>query len=174
MQRRVKRTAAQQTSWWMFHSHLWLGIATTAIVIIVSVTGIMLNHKRGLGLMPDVPHEATGTFEGALPMHELAKRASDAVDPAVAKTGIDRMDVRPGDGIVKIRFDDHLVTEATVDINSGKVIHIGERNDVFLEKLHSGEIFGSRGVLLTDIAAVTLMILLISGYWLWLYPKSRT
>ncbi len=157
----------------MFHSHLWIGIVTTAIVLIISITGIMLNHKREFGLMPDVPHEPTGAFDNALPLTELARRAAHAVGVDVAKAGIDRMDVRPGDGIIKIRFDDRVVTEATVDLITGHVLHVGERNDVFLEKLHSGEIFGGRGVLITDVAAVALCILLISGYWLWLYPRSR-
>ena len=168
-----RRSGAQRISWWMFHGHLWLGIVTTAIVIVLCVTGIMLNHKRGLGLMPDVPHEATGTFDNALPLAELGRLAAAAVGDSVARAGVDRMDVRPGDGIIKVRFDDRAVTEATLDINSGVVLHVGARNDVFLEKLHSGEIFGDGWVLLTDIAAVALMVLLISGYWLWLYPRSR-
>ncbi|HEX2208793.1 MAG TPA: hypothetical protein VHG93_14030 [Longimicrobium sp.] len=50
------------------------------------------------------------------------------------------MDVRPGDGFVKVRFDDHAVHEVTVDLASGRILHVGLRNHVFLEKLHSGEI----------------------------------
>jgi uncharacterized iron-regulated membrane protein len=50
---------------------------------------------------------------------------------------------------------------------------VGERNDVFLEKLHSGEIFGDRGILISDAAAVLLLLLLLTGYWLWLYPRRR-
>jgi uncharacterized iron-regulated membrane protein len=51
------------------------------------------------------------------------------------------------------------------------VLHIGARGDAFLEKLHSGEIFGSRGVLLSDAAAIALVITLVTGVWLWLAPK---
>ena len=155
-----------------FHLHLWLGIISTGLLILISITGILLNHKRGLGLMPDVPNTPSAAFEAALPLAELAARADGAVGPEIAATGIDRMDVRPGDGLIKIRYDDRVVTEATLDINTGKVLHVGERNDVFLEKLHSGEIFGNGWVLLSDAAAILLVIVLITGYWLWLYPKS--
>jgi uncharacterized iron-regulated membrane protein len=165
--------AARTAARWMFHSHLWLGLASSGIVLLIAITGILLNHKRGLGLMPDPAHTAAGAFENALPLAELARRASVAVGTGVAAAGVDRMDVRPGDGIVKVRFDDRRVTEATVDLVSGEVVHIGERNDVFLEKLHSGEIFGDRWILLTDFAAVLLAALVISGYWIWLYPRSR-
>lgn len=157
----------------MFHAHLWLGIATTGIVLVICVTGILLNHKRPLGLMPNVPNPSPGALAQSLPVAQLAARAEGAVPPAVAAAGIDRMDLRPGDGLVKVRFDDREVHEVTVDLASGRVLHVGLRNDVFLEKLHSGEIFGDRGVLLSDLAAVALAILLISGYWLWLYPRSR-
>ena len=173
--RRAPRAAwTRSAAWWMFHSHLWLGIVTTMLVLLICVTGILLNHKRGLGLMPDVSNRATGAFADALPLAELARRAEAAVGAGIARAGIDRMDVRPADGLVKVRFDDRAVTEATVDIHSGAVIHVGARSDVFLEKLHSGEIFGERGILLSDLAAVGLAILLISGYWLWLYPRARS
>jgi hypothetical protein len=157
---------------WMFQSHLWLGVVTTGIVLVISLSGILLNHKRGLGLMPDVPNTPSGNFEEALTMAELAGRAAIAA-PAAASAGIDRMDVRPGDGLIKVRFNDDVVTEVTLDINSGTVLHVGERNDVFLEKLHSGEIFGDGWVLLSDFAAVGLIILVATGYWLWLFPRTR-
>jgi hypothetical protein len=167
------RSRVRAWAWWMFHSHLWLGILTTAAVLLVSVTGVLLNHKRPLGLMPDVPNEPSGAFEASLPLAELARRAEAAVAPAVAASGVDRMDVRPGKGLVKVRFDDPAVHEVTLDLASGRVLHVGERNDVFLEKLHSGEIFGDGWVLLSDFAAVGLVVLLLSGYWLWLYPRTR-
>ncbi|HLM69341.1 MAG TPA: PepSY-associated TM helix domain-containing protein, partial [Longimicrobium sp.] len=157
-----ERPGARSRSWarWMFHAHLWLGVATTGIVLVICLTGILLNHKRPLGLMPDVPNESAGTLAQSLPIAELAVRAERAVAPGVAASGIDRMDLRPGDGLVKVRFDDSDVHEVTVDLASGRVLHVGLRNDVFLEKLHTGDIFGGQGVLLSDLAAVALAILL--------------
>jgi hypothetical protein len=83
------------------------------------------------------------------------------------------MDVRPRDGLVKVRLRDRASTEVTVDIGTGKVLHAGRRGDVFLERLHSGEAFGGNWVLLSDAGAVALVFTLISGYWLWLAPKLR-
>lgn len=157
----------------MFHVHLWLGIAFTGVVLIVSLTGILLNHKRPLGLMPDVEHAPTADFTAALPLSELSRLAAESAGAEAAEAGVDRMDVRPGKGLVKVRFDDAEVTEVTLDLATGAVLNVGTRNDVFLEKLHSGEIFGDNWVLLSDAAAVALAILIISGYWMWLYPRSR-
>src|SRR5687767_12658897 len=184
--RRAARTGAKShrrtLSRAAFYIHLWLGVLSTIALIAISITGILLNHKRGLGLMPDVPHEPTGVFTAALPMERLAYAALVAAPQAAKgdwKEGdpvdislIDRMDVRPRNGFVKVRLRDKASMEMTVDIATGQVIHTGRRGDVFLEKLHSGEIFGGiRFVILSDIAAVALVLTLITGYWLWLVPK---
>lgn len=165
-----------------FFAHLWLGVISTIALIAISVTGILLNHKRGLGLMPEVSHEPTGEFVNAISVERWAAAALAAAPPesrpgwspgdSVNIALIDRMDVRPRDGYVKVRLRDKASMEMTVDINSGKVVHVGRRGDVFLEKLHTGEIFGGQPfVILSDIAAIALVLTLITGYWLWLVPK---
>jgi len=37
---------------WMFHGPQWLGVMTKAIIVVFAIHGILLNHKRPLGLMP--------------------------------------------------------------------------------------------------------------------------
>jgi hypothetical protein len=175
---RPGRDARASISRVSFHAHLWIGVVSTIALLVIGITGILLNHKRPLGLMPDVPNEPTVPFVSALPLAQLAEIALAEVarsgaEPGGAETAIDRMDVRPRDGLVKIRMRDASSTEVTVDIGTGKVLHVGPRGDAFLEKLHSGEIFGGPYVLLSDFAAVALAITLISGYWLWLAPKMR-
>lgn len=160
---------AKRLSRLAFYSHLWLGVIFTLALVVISVTGILLNHKRGLGLMPDVESAPTQPFDAALPLARLAAIAQGAAGGETA--GIDRMDVRPRNGYVKVRLRDAASTEVTVDLVTGRVMHTGARGDVFLERLHSGEVFGSRGVLISDAAAVALVITLVTGYWLWLAPK---
>ena len=173
----VHRSPRLNASRVAFYSHLWLGVIFTAALIVISATGILLNHKRGLGLMPDVPHEPTAPFSTALSLDSLASIALRAVaapgQTPAALRDIDRMDVRPRDGFVKVRMRDAASTEATVDIATGRVLHIGPRGDAFLEKLHSGEALGDRGILLSDAAAVVIVITIVTGYWLWVGPKLR-
>lgn len=160
-----------------FYAHLWLGVIFTIALVAIAVSGILLNHKRGLGLMPDVANEPSGPFSESLTLAQLGDIALRAVAPSGGAAGtidqIDRMDVRPGDGYVKVRLKDAASTEVTVDLGTGRVLHVGRRGDVFLEKLHSGEVFGSRWILLSDAAAIALTITLLTGYWLWLAPKLR-
>lgn len=157
-----------------FYSHLWIGVLFTVVLLAISITGILLNHKRGLGLMPEVENAPTGAFSASLSLGALGARALTAVgETRSAEEAIDRMDVRPRDGLVKVRLRDAGSTEVTLNLADGRVLHVGERGDVFLEKLHSGEIFGSQGVLLSDAGAIALTLLLVTGYWLWLRPRWR-
>jgi len=167
------RAPGQRMQRAMFYAHLWVGVLFTVVLLVVAVTGIMLNHKRGLGLMPDPEHTPTAPLAAALPIAELAERARLAAGLPADASLVDRMDVRPDKGFVKVRFDDPGWTEVTVDLASGRAIHVGRRGDVFMEQLHSGELLGSGWVLLTDAAAVALVVLLGSGYWLWLAPRWR-
>jgi hypothetical protein len=152
-------------------------VVFTVALLVIAVTGILLNHKRGLGLMPEVDHTPTRPFAQALPLATLAATALRAAardgEAPRGEEYVDRMDVRPRDGIVKVRLRDAASTEVTLDLADGRVLHMGRRGDVFLEKLHSGEAFGSGWVLLSDAAAVALVLTLITGYWLWLAPKLR-
>ena len=170
------KPAQRQGRWinrFAFYAHLWVGVIFTVALLSISITGILLNHKRALGLMPDVKNTSASLFTNALPLAELALRARAAAGPVVGNTEIDRMDVRPDKGLVKVRFSDNASTEVTLDIFSGKSLHVGIRGDVFLEKLHSGETFGDNGIILSDVSAIALTILLLSGYWLWLVPRWR-
>lgn len=164
-----------------FYLHLWLGVVATLALLSISITGVLLNHKRPLGLMPEVEHEGTAPLGASVSLDALAAAALAAVPPEsrgawtpgapVDPAVIDRMDVRPRDGFVKVRFRDRANTEATVDLATARVLHVGPRSDVFLEKLHSGEIFGDGFILLSDAGALALVITLVTGYWLWLAPR---
>lgn len=159
---------------WMFYSHLWIGVAATSILLVVSTSGVLLNHKRALGLMPDPSNESPQPLASALPLSILLEAAKSAVAPGIASMGVDRMDVRPKDGLIKVRFDDASVTEVALDLTTGQVLQVGERRDVFLTRLHSGEVFGDLWILLSDTGAIFLLLGLVSGYWLWLYPRGKS
>ncbi|EAQ96539.2 putative iron-regulated membrane protein [Congregibacter litoralis KT71] len=157
----------------MFYSHLWIGVTVSFLVVMISVTGMMLNHKRTFGFMPETAFKQAEAFAASLPLPTLAQLAEAAVAPEVAATGIDRMDVRPDKGIIKVRFNDAKISEVTLALNDGTLLLAGLRNDSFLEKLHSGDVFGKRGFLLSDVAGGALVLLFLSGFWVWLYPHTK-
>lgn len=167
--------ASSRRSFWRrlnYQTHLWLGLLTSVFVIVVSVTGIALNHKRPLGLMNEPEQKASAPLAEALPLDRLVALAIEAFNHPEyqSEKAINRMDFRPKQGYIKVRFRDPKFTEVILDVFSGKVIHRGPRQDVVMEQLHSGELFGENWVLLSDITAVALIVLTLGGIYIWLYP----
>lgn len=160
---------------WNYKLHLWLGIITAVIVLVMSVTGILLNHKRALGFMVDPRPDATAPTDQALPLAELVRLGIEAFNhPDYSdESAINRMDFRPSRGIIKVRFRDPETTEVILNVITGEVISIAPRQDVWLEHLHSGELFGDDWVILSDIGAVGLIILTFTGIYIWIFPALR-
>ncbi|MGK2963174.1 MAG: PepSY-associated TM helix domain-containing protein [Gemmatimonadaceae bacterium] len=165
---------SRSTSRASFYARLFVGVIITVALVLIAVTGIILNHRSALGLKPDVTSTSVTLFTNAMPLAELAIRARAAGGPVVGNTDVDHMDVRPSEGLVKVRFSDPASTEVTLDVYSGKTLNVGSRRDVLIEKLHSGEVLGKGGIFLGDAAAITLILLLFGGLWFWLAPRWRS
>jgi uncharacterized iron-regulated membrane protein len=155
-----------------YEAHLWLGLLTAVLVVVICVTGIILNHKLAFGVMSEPDHAPEAALAAALPLERLVRLAVEAFDHPQYQdeTGINRMDFRPKRGYVKVRFRDPHNTEVILDVFTGRVLSMEPRGDVFMEQLHSGELFGAPWVILSDIAAGALIVLTLSGIYIWLYP----
>ena len=160
---------------WNYKLHLWLGLVTAVIVIVLSVTGIILNHKREWGFMVDPRQDASAPTAEALPLARLVELGIEAFDHPDFNTeaAINRMDFRPSRGLIKVRFRDPATTEVILDVHTGDVISIATRQDVWIEHLHSGELFGDNWIILSDIGAGALIILTVTGVYIWIFPLMK-
>lgn len=155
--------------------HKWVGLAISIFILTLAVTGIMLNHKKSMGYMPDVKHEATGDISQSMDVEKMVKisiKAANNKDITTVKD-IDRIDYRTKDMYAKVRFKDTKNTEVIVDTVNGEVLNVGYRTDAFIEKLHTGAIFGDVFTIISDVAAIALVIITFSGIYILFYPKWR-
>jgi len=143
-------------------------------VIAVSVTGVLLNHRESLSLWNPPRGEETPADE-ALPINTLLRTALDTADGAgvplrqgPGPRNINRMMYRPGRGTVAVRLNDPRSTEVVLDARSGAVLQIAPRDDVSLEHVHSGEVVGQKGVILSDVVGGAIIVLTVGGAILWL------
>ena len=91
---------------------------------------------------------------------------------------IDRIDVRPSKGVAKVKFKEHY-HEVQVDLSSGKILSVKKRWNDFIEQIHDGtivdQLLGTEGdpikVAYTTLTSLGLILLSISGFFLWLNPK---
>jgi hypothetical protein len=90
---------------------------------------------------------------------------------------IDRIDIRPQKGIAKIVFANHF-TELQLDCKTAEVLSVSTRKSDFIEKIHDGSIVDffvktssdQFKLFYTTAAALSLILLSFSGFWLWYNP----
>ncbi len=82
---------------------------------------------------------------------------------------MDRLDVRPGRGVVKVRAKNRW--EVQIDAVTGEVLQVAYRRSDFIESLHDGSFFGhftKHWIFLPT--AIILFVLWGTGIYLFLLP----
>lgn len=173
----------QQARWirtfrWL---HRKIAIPLLLFFFFISLTGLLLGVKKNTGLLAPTQKGVSADLSGWLSMDSLQKIALTVYKnsiPAEGNAELDRIDVRPDKGIAKFTFKDNY-WGVQLDCTSGKLLLIEKRHSDFIEDLHDGSIldnlFGTGGeqikVGYTVIMGLSLLILVVSGFWLWYGPK---
>ena len=154
-------------------THKWVGIIGAVIFLNIAVTGFILLFKKQSAWVQ--PPTAKGTMPGELTVSFDDILAAGMTVPEAALRGwadIDRRDVRPDKGVVKIRAMNRW--EVQVDTSTGEVVQTMYRRSDLLETIHDGSFFAQWAHdWLWPVVAIALVFLCFSGFWLWLEPKYR-
>ena len=138
-------------------------------IAIVIVTGIILQLKkeshwiqpatrRGSAKIPSLD------FDGILKVARSVPQAN-----VKGWDDIDRLDVRPGKGILKIRCKNRW--EIQVDSTTGEVLQVAYRRSDLIESIHDGSFFHESAKLWIFLpAALVLLVLWGTGVYLFLLP----
>lgn len=159
--------------------HRWIAIPLLMFFFLVGATGLLLGLKQTIGILPETQKGVSSTPETWLSIAEISQVARDySTQTLKASATIDRIDIRPKKGIAKIVFSDHF-TELQIDCTTGKVLSVSTRTSDIIEKIHDGSILdrfvGTQNdpikIVYTFSLALGLMLLSVSGFWLWYNPK---
>jgi uncharacterized iron-regulated membrane protein len=161
--------------------HRKIAIPLFVFFFVISLTGLLLGLKKNTGMLAPTHKGVSADLSGWLSMDSLHKIALGVYRDSIApgqEGELDRIDVRPDKGMAKFTFKGgyHGVQ---LDCTTGKLLLVEERHSDFIEDLHDGSIldnlFGTPGeeikVVYTTILGVSLLLLVISGFWLWYGPK---
>jgi hypothetical protein len=174
----------QQAKWirWLRWLHRKIAIFLFVFFFIISITGLLLGIKKQTGLLAPVQKGISTDLATWLPIDSLQKIAvrilHDSISPHLSPD-LDRIDIRPGKGIVKFVFKNHY-QGLQLDGTTGKLLLIEKRKSDFIENIHDGSIldklFGTDKdqikVSYTVIMGTSLLLLVLSGFWLWYGPKK--
>lgn len=155
--------------------HHWGSIAIAVQLIIVLVTGVLLLLKKDLDWIQPPTIKGEGK-EPALEFDQILAVARTVPEAEIETwADIDRLDVRPGKGMLKVRAENSW--EIQIDANTGTVLQIAYRRSDLIESIHDGSFFGDKAKLWVFLPSALVIIgLWITGIVLFFHPylaKSR-
>ena len=150
--------------------HRWGSILVAAPVLLVLVSGVVLQLKKESAWIQ--PKTQKGTEKTPTLSFDAILAATRAV-PEAGVSGwddIDRLDVRPGKGTIKVRCKNRW--EIQLDAATGETLQVAYRRSDFIESLHDGSVFGDAaklGIFLPS--AIVLLVLWGTGIYLFVMPR---
>ena len=158
--------------------HHQFAIVAALCMILVAATGFLLAFKKEAGLQPPTQH--AGKIARWLPVDSLSVHATRYVknENLVTNPRVDRIDLRPGDGIAKITFKNSF-REIQLHGETGEVLSSATRYDDVVEKIHDGSVFDflfetkrpAFTWVYSGFTGISLLVLAVTGIFLWVNPR---
>jgi len=149
--------------------HRWAAIVTALPVVIVIISGVILQVKKEFDWIQPPTQRGTDSVP-ALSFDQILDAMRNV--PYAGLTSwehIDRLDVRPGKGIIKVRGNNDR--EIQLDAATGEVLQVAVRRSGLIESIHDGSFFHESFKLWVFLpSAVILAVMWGTGIYLFLLP----
>lgn len=140
-------------------------------MLLVIPSGLLLQVKKQVAWIQ--PPTQRGEISNATPsqswdeiLHVVRQERDSGVD---TWSDINRLDVRPSRGIVKVRCKNRW--EVQIDLQTGKILSSTRRRSDLIESLHDGSFFSDAAKLWVFLPnGLALSVLWCTGLWLWYLP----
>lgn len=149
--------------------HRWGAISIGLPLLCVVTTGLLLQVKKQVPWVQ--PHEQRTAVPTPAVEWDVILAAAKAMPQAGVQSweDIDRVDVRPGKGIMKVITTSRWETQLA--LADGAVLQVAYRRSDLVESLHDGSFFGDvakQWIFLP--AGFVLFALWVTGLYLWVLP----
>lgn len=152
--------------------HYWLSVFVAAPSALIFLTGLLLQIKKSVSWIQPAERRGSGKTP-SVAFADVFDRARSIPELAVNDwSDIDRVDVRPGRGMLKVLANNRW--EAQIDAATGDILQVAYRRSDVIEQIHDGSWFSAwiKSGLFTPTAAV-LLIMWVSGVYLFVLPFWR-
>jgi len=155
--------------------HRYLGLVLAVLLIISAGTGILLALKKDVAMIQPATKKGNVSdltqWKSLSELSLLGKEGLYKQYPEQTGNPVDRIDVRPDKGMVKVLFENDN-WEVQLDGASGEILSVDVRYSDWIESLHDGSIFGDIFKLTTmNFLGWGVILLASTGFWLWYGPK---
>lgn len=150
-------------------AHRWGAIAIAVPFLVVIATGILLQLKKEWSWVQPAENRGAGTVP-VVSLERVLSAAQSIPEAGIRSwADIDRVDVRPAKGIMKITSNSRW--EIQVDSETGAVLQTAYRRSDWLESLHDGSWFHPQAKLWLFLpTGIIVFVLWLTGIYLWLLP----
>jgi len=150
-------------------SHRWGSIIALVPMTIIIVSGIALQLKKESSYIQPPTQRGVGT-EPAIGFERILEAAMTVPEAGIESwDDIDRLDVRPGKGVVKVRCKNSY--EVQIDAATGEILQVAVRRSDLIESIHDGTYFHDHLKLWVFLpTGIVLALLVITGLHLFLLP----
>ena len=168
---KFKAPMIKNVNWWIRKTHRWLAVIFAIPMLLVIISGLMLQVKKQFAwIQPPTQRSETGNVTPDQTWEQILNVARNVPEADVESWGdVDRLDVRPSRGIVKVRCENRW--EIQIDLHTGKLLSSTLRRSDLIESLHDGSFFTDSAKLWIFLPnGLALLVLWLSGLWLWYLP----
>ena len=153
-------------------THRWGAILIALPFLLVLVAGILLQLKKDVTWVQPPTKKGKGK-EPTRSMDEILAAVVKGAPEAGVKSwdDIERLDIRPKDGIVKVQCKNRY--EVQVDFQTAEVLQVAYRRSDLIESLHDGSWFGDAAKLYVFLpVAAVVLVLWLTGVYLFVLPYA--
>ena len=152
--------------------HRWGSILILLPMTIILVSGIVLQLKKDVAYIQPPTKRGTGQ-NLSLSFDDILEAAQTVPQAKIATwDDIDRLDVRPSMGMVKVRGKN--CWEIQIDLQTGEILQVAIRRSDLIESIHTGSFFNSHVKFWVFLpTGLMLVVLVISGLYIFLVPYFR-
>jgi len=154
---------------WSRKLHRWGAIIASLPILVVIATGIILQLKKDWSWVQPPTAKGRGG-DPSISFAQILETAASVPDVGISSwNDVDRLDVRPGKGIVKVRGKNRW--EIQLDTATAEVVQVEYRRSDLIESIHDGSWFHDNAKLWVFLpSAVVLLALWLTGIYLWVLP----
>lgn len=154
---------------WMRKLHRWGAVACAVPLLLVIVTGLLLQVKKQLTWVQ--PATRSGSVSQPEISFDRILEVALTVQEAEVRSWADivRVDIQPKKGVAKVQCKNQW--ELQIDLGNADVLSSAYRRSDWIESLHDGSFFSDwakLGVFLPS--SLLLLSLWFTGAWLWWLP----
>ncbi len=137
--------------------------------LVVLITGLLLQVKKDVTWVQPASQEGISTIP-SITFQQILEASKTIPEAQISSwDDIDRLDVRPDKGMVKVRANNHW--EIQIDTHNGDILQVEYRRSDIIEAMHDGSWFADAAKYWIFLpTGIIVLVLWVTGIYMYFIP----